>query len=301
MKFSKSVLLFVSVIALSGCGMFGQNTASSDTETFSQSESVSSETSSQSTESTSSESSDEAENESESSTEESSEDTSSEEASSDISQTPDDNSVSAIIEAIQADVASDYVDYIPTDIPLPEGITVFPTAYTSETGQGIKMDFYGTEEQVPYGDERLANGEFDDAKIASITIDNYDSAEAAAEQISQNNYAAIGGETVELGYGITGYMDAGAGQIHTSWNEGRWDFSTQAQNDGSDDGLTLASTVVQYLEENLLTAPEDYGMGRFSVSNPETNYLSFQKGDKVITIDGNTNPFELTDFATYIK
>lgn len=163
------------------------------------------------------------------------------------------------------------------------------------------MDFYGTEEQVPYGDERLANGEFDDAKIASITIDNYDSAEAAAEQISQNNYAAIGGETVELGYGITGYMDADTGQIHTSWNEGRWDFSTQAQNDGSDDGVTLASTVVQYLEENLLTAPEDYGMGRFSVSNPETNYLSFQKGDKVITIDGNTNPFELTDFATYIK
>lgn len=138
MKFSKSMLLFVSVIALSGCGMFGQNTASSDTETFSQSESVSSETSSQSTESTSSESSDEAENESESSTEESSEDTSLEGASSDISQTPDDNSVSAIIEAIQADVASDYVDYIPTDILLPEGITVFPTAYTSETGQGIK-------------------------------------------------------------------------------------------------------------------------------------------------------------------
>lgn len=283
------MLLFVSVIALSGCGMFGQDTASSDTETFSQSES------------TSSGSSDEAENESESSTEESSEDTSSEGASSDISQTPDDNSVSAIIEAIQADVASDYVDYIPTDIPLPEGITVFPTAYTSKTGQRIKIDFYGTKEQVPYGDERLANGEFDDTKIASITIDNYDSDEAAAEQISQNNYAAIGGETVELGYGITGYMDAGAGQIHTSWNEGRWDFSTQAQNDGSDDGLTLASTVVQYLEENLLTAPEDYGMGRFSVSNPETNYLSFQKGDKVITIDGNTNPFELTDFATYIK
>ncbi|MGH2101470.1 MULTISPECIES: hypothetical protein [Aerococcus] len=289
MKFSKSVLLFASVIVLSGCGMFGQDTASRDAEIFSQSES------------TSSGSSDEAENESESSTEESSEDTSSEKASSDISQTPDDNSVSAIIEAIQVDVASDYVDYIPTDIPLPEGITVFPTAYTSKTGQRIKMDFYGTEEQVPYGDERLANGEFDDAKIASITIDNYDSDEAAAEQISQNNYAEIGGEAIDLGYGITGYMDAGAGQIHTSWNEGHWDFSIQAQNDGSDDGLTLASTVVQYLEENLLTAPEDYGMGRFSVSNPETNYLSFQKGNKVITIDGNTNPFELTDFATYIK
>ena len=243
MKFSKSVLLFASVIVLSGCGLFGQDTASSDTETSSQSERFSSETSSQLTESTSSESSDEAENESESSTEESSENTSSEEASSDISQTPDDNSVSAIIEAIQADVASDYVDYIPTDIPLPEGITVFPTAYTSETGQGIKMDLYGTEEQVPYRDERLANGEFDDAKIASITIDNYDSAKASSEQILQNDYVEIGGETVDLSYGITGYMDAGAGQIHTSWNEGRWDFSTQAQNDGSDDGLTLASTI----------------------------------------------------------
>ena len=243
MKFSKSVLLFASAIVLSGCGLFGQDTASSVTETSSQSGRFSSETRSQSSESTSSEFSDEAENESESSTEESSEDNNSEEASSDESQAPDGNSVAAIIEAIQADVTSVYVDYIPTDIPLPEGITVFPTAYTSERGRGIKIDFYGTEEQVPYRDERLANGEFDDAKIASITIDNYDSAEAAAEQISQNNYAAIGGETVELGYGITGYMDAGAGQIHTSWNEGRWDFSTQAQNDGSDDGLTLASTI----------------------------------------------------------
>ncbi|MFJ8450847.1 hypothetical protein ACIQ9H_01385 [Aerococcus viridans] len=139
MKFSKSMLLFVSVIALSGCGMFGQNTASSDTETFSQSESVSSETSSQSTESTSSEYSDETENEIESSIEESSEDTNSEEASSDESQASDDNSVSATIEAIQADVASVYVDYIPTVIPLLEGITVFPTAYTSETGRGLKL------------------------------------------------------------------------------------------------------------------------------------------------------------------
>lgn len=243
MKFSKSVLLFASAIVLSGCGLFGQDTASSVTETSSQSERVSSETRSQSSESTSSEFSDEAENESESSTEESSEDTNSEEASSDESQAPDGNSVAAIIEAIQADVTSVYVDYIPTDIPLPEGITVFPTAYTSERGRGIKIDFYGTEEQVPYGDEHLANEEFDDAKIASITIDNYDSAEAASEQILQNNYVEIGGETVDLSYGITGYIDAGAGQIHTSWNEGRWDFSTQAQNDGSDDGLTLASTI----------------------------------------------------------
>lgn len=90
----------------------------------------------------------------------------------------------ATIEAIQADVASVYVDYIPTVIPLLEGITVFPTAYTSETGRGIKIDFCGTEEQVAYGDEHLTNEEFDDAKIASITIDNYDSAEAASEQIS---------------------------------------------------------------------------------------------------------------------
>lgn len=70
---------------------------------------------------------------------------------------------------------------------------------------------------MPYGDEHLANEEFEDTKIASITIDNYDSAEVASEQISQNNYVEIGGETINLSYGITSYIDAGAGQIHTSY------------------------------------------------------------------------------------
>lgn len=253
MKFSKSMLLFASVIALSGCGIFGQVNASSDIETSSQSESVSEETSSQSSETAMSESSE----------------------------------------------ASDYEAFIPTNIPLTEG--VFPTAYTSETDMGIQIDFYATTENVAYGDERLANGEFDDAKVASVTIDNYESNEAAAEQISQNNYAEIGGEEINMGYGITGYQDAGAGQISTGWNEGRWDFASQGPNDGKNQGLEIALGVVEYLENNLLPAPEDYGMGRFSVSNPESNQLACQKGNKVITIDGNTNPYKLLDMATYIQ
>ena len=300
MKFSKSMLLFASVIALSGCDIFGQDNASSDIETSSQSESVSEETSSQSSEtamsdsSEASEDSDSSENESSSSAEELSEAEGSEE-----SQTPDNNSVEDIIAAIHEDVASDYEAFIPTNIPLTEG--VFPTAYTSETDMGIQIDFYATTENVAYGDERLANGEFDDAKVVSVTIDNYESNEAAAEQISQNNYAEIGGEEINMGYGITGYQDAGAGQISTGWNEGRWDFASQGPNDGKNQGLEIALGVVEYLENNLLPAPEDYGMGRFSVSNPESNQLAFQKGNKVITIDGNTNPYKLLEMATYIQ
>lgn len=295
MKFSKSMLLFASVVALSGCGMFGQDTESSDTSTPSQSESVSSEVSA----------SESSEGSSEVSGEESSPETpeegSTDEESSESSEAPaqDDDPVATVLAAIQNDVAGDYVDYIPTDIPLAEG--TLPTAYTSETDMGIQIDFYATSEEVPYGDERLANGEFDDAKLASITIDNYDSNEAAAEQISYQNYEEIGGEPVDLGNGITGYMDAGAGKTHTSWNEGRWDFSVQSRNDGNNEGQDLAVEVVQYLEENLLTAPEEYGTGRFSVSSPESNALTFQKDNKVITIDGSTDPYTLLAFATYIQ
>lgn len=297
------MLLFASVIALSGCGLFGQDDTTSDAETSSQSESVEASTStSQSSESEGSESSeggDTSEDKSASSTEEPAEDNGSEASGSDESLTPAEQGVPEVIQAIHDDVASDYEAYIPTDIPLTEG--VFPTAYTSETGMGIQIDFYATTEVVPYGDERLANGDFDQSKIASITIDNYDNNEAAAEEISQINYAEVGGEEVNMGYGITGYQDAGAGQIHTSWNEGRWDFSSQGHNNGNNEGLDLALGIVEYLENNLLTAPEDYGMGRFSASNPESNYLSFQKGNKVITIDGNTDSYKLLEFATYIQ
>lgn len=298
MKFSKGLLLFTSVVALSGCGIFGQDIASSDTETSSQSDNVSEEASTgQTSESTITESGEDSEmsgDESTSSTYDTSDETSSE------SDSTDEQSVATVIQAIKDDVASDYVENIPTDMPITEG--TFPTAYTSETGMGIQIDFYATAEVVPYGDERLANGEFDDVKVATITIDKYDSNEAAAEQISQNIYEDIGGQPVDLGYNITGYQDAGAGQIHTSWNEGRWDIATQGRNDGGDDeGLDLAQNIVTYLEDYLLTSPEDYGMGRFSAANPETDYLAVQKGNKVITIDGNADPTTLLEFATYIQ
>ena len=59
-------------------------------------------------------------------------------------------------------------------------------------------------------------------------------------------------EETDLGYGITGYMDAGAGSVFLTWHEGRWSFSTRNHNDGngSEEMIALAKQIVVNLKVN---------------------------------------------------
>ena len=62
---------------------------------------------------------------------------------------------------------------------------------------------------------------------------------------------------MDLGYGVTGHMDAGAGSIFLIWNEGHWSFSTRNHNseEGSKEMIALAKQIVRKLESQMLPGP----------------------------------------------
>lgn len=295
MKLAKTMILFASVTALSGCGLFESNTQESSASEESQVESVSS---SAAETPVSNESSASQESEANASSSEGEAEAS--ETSSSETATSQEDQVAALLAEVKNDVADSYVALLPTGIPLLED--TYPTAYTSEEDGAIKVHFYQTVEPVAYGDSALEDGAYESDKIADVTIRHYASEAEAASQISQIDYQAQGGMPVDLGYDISGYQDGAAGHVNTSWNEGRWDFSVQAlNNSGEDTGVKMATEIVDYLEVNMLPAPQQYGMGRFSTEGLDGNFLSYQVGSSVITIDGGAEPLTILNFASYFE
>lgn len=175
-----------------------------------------------------------------------------------------------------------------TSLPilLPKTVTVKAgkhlTAKTSVSKTGYKVVFYETADKIAVNAAQLDT--VSKHVVARIQLKQYRSSSEAQAHIGYENYGTVGGQKVSLGYGIKGYQDAGAGQLYTAWNEGRWALATHTHTDKSEKGVTLAKRAVRYLEHNTLPAPERYGAIRLDAVG-RNDYVMLQRQQYVLKVD----------------
>lgn len=139
---------------------------------------------------------------------------------------------------------------------------------------------------------------------ATLKKETFSSNAQAAAQINHIDAQANKGlPTTDLGSGLTGYADRGAGNIHLLWNEGNWSLSVHAINIENQDPTPMAKKVVQLLNTYSLPAPNKYGQIQFDVNiNPgaRDQIIKWQEQNIVYTIEAH-NPTTAIKFAASIK
>lgn len=93
--------------------------------------------------------------------------------------------------------------------------------------------------------------------------------------------------TVNLGYGITGTLNSGAGQQMLQWNEGNWSFTVRASAVQGQNPTPTAKQIVSELENVYLPAPQNHGVGTFDIAT-NTYTLRWQKNNKVYSVSGSS-------------
>ncbi len=143
--------------------------------------------------------------------------------------------------------------------------------------------------QAASGQDFNANSLRDVTDYAVFTKKTYGSASEAQAEINYQTAAMTQGlPKVNLGYGIIGTIDSGAGQKYLHWNEGRWSLGVHAVAVNDEDPVPTARKVVELLERYYLPTPDKYGAGSFSVassSGQQAPTLKWQAGNSVYSLE----------------
>lgn len=202
--------------------------------------------------------------------------------SSHDSETEEEQSIEEVYNEIEAKITANF------EVKLPAMIEVSNDQYLSAVvdsdALSYEVTYYETNDEVDVNDARLTTQH--PLMVVKGTV--YDSQEEANEQVG---YQPIqkGMPEVDLGHGIIGYRDAGAGSVFTTWHEGRWSFIMRARNEEAEiaAGEQLAKDIVEKLEEKTLPPPHENGAGILSSGNHEdveTNRLAWQEGSIVYEV-----------------
>lgn len=120
----------------------------------------------------------------------------------------------------------------------------------------------------------------------------YASKAAAAQAIRHYDDSSTAGlPTVDLGHGLTGTIDAGAGQRYLTWKEGHWQLTVHAAAVNGEDPVPTARHIVELLEQFYLPAPDDRGTGTFEVSvgdGQRPQILTWMRGNVVYTMEAHS-------------
>lgn len=120
----------------------------------------------------------------------------------------------------------------------------------------------------------------------------YASKAAAAQAIRHYDDSSTAGlPTVDLGHGLTGTIDAGAGQRYLTWKEGHWQLTVHAAAVNGEDPVPTARHIVELLEQFYLPAPDDRGTGTFEVSvgdGQRPQVLTWMRGNVVYTMEAHS-------------
>lgn len=187
-----------------------------------------------------------------------------------------------VLDETKAQIASDF------EVKLPSQVDVSNGKYLSATIESdalyYEVVYFETDEPVAVNDASLRQ----QAPLMIVKGTVYDSEKEAHEQIG---YQPIqdGMPEVDLGHGITGYQDAGAGSSFITWHEGRWSLMMRSRNDetGNAAGEQLAKGIVEKLEKETLPPPHENGAGTFSSgdnNSVETNRLAWQEKNVVYEV-----------------
>ncbi|UQS87209.1 hypothetical protein MOO44_03355 [Nicoliella spurrieriana] len=122
-----------------------------------------------------------------------------------------------------------------------------------------------------------------------VSSKTYASREAAKNSVGYQSKASTSGlPTVNLGSGITGVKDAGAGQVFVSFNMGRWSLTVRGTEvNVSDTATPAAKQMVAYLQTHTLPVPDGYGHVSADIDSNETT-VKWQEGATVHKVSGST-------------
>lgn len=199
-----------------------------------------------------------------------------------------------IIEAVKTDLKTDLTKLLPSELPLEKG--KYLTATTKSDESNYEVVFYESVDPVAINQENLEDGQI----IARFYAQKYESVQEASEQVAFENFSELGGQTINLGYGITGYQDAGAGSMWTSWNEGRWAIAAHTHTSEGESGEKLAKEATEFLESHTLPIPKPNGFAHIDVYQLD-NRITWQKENIVYMIDEVKDPMIALEIATSIE
>lgn len=107
----------------------------------------------------------------------------------------------------------------------------------------LKLNAAAVKQEVPY---------------AQYQITHYTTAQQAQQKLPARLTLA-GLPTIDLGHGLKGYADHGAGQYYLSWQEGRWQLTIHAVAIENQDPVPLAKQLVAYFTQHALPIPDKHG------------------------------------------
>lgn len=197
----------------------------------------------------------------------------------------EEHSQESLLNEVKDMIQVDFEVQLPSSLPIEEGH--FLSAIATSDHMSYEVAFFEVNEPIAINDEKLKNEE----ERWVVKGKKYESSSEANEEVG---YQPIqdGMPEIDLGHGITGYEDAGAGSVFITWHEGRWSFTMRSQNqeEGIEKGERLAAKIVDKLEEQLLPVPHQNGAGIFSSTENEnhaSNRMSWQEEQVVYEVYGN--------------
>ena len=185
---------------------------------------------------------------------------------------------------------------LPTNVPVSKGY--YLTAQTKKTKNGEVITYYEAKKKL--GVNANALSKTPKKVIAKLQIKNYNTSSKAKDEVGYTKFTKQSGQKQKLTAQIQAYQDAGAGQLYTSWNEGRWALTTHSYTSEQDQGVALAKTTVAYLDKKSLPVPKQYGAIQLDAVG-KNHRLVLQRDQQIIQISSVQKPMTLLQIATSMK
>lgn len=168
---------------------------------------------------------------------------------------------------------------LPANVPIQSGTVL--NAATDGNSENLSILYYQQKQQLVLDDRSLN----DSQPRAGYKKTIYPDAAAAKSAINVTQETS-GGQTVDLGHGLTGVMQGAAGSSYLTWQEGNWTLTVRASNVQGQDPIPEAKKVVEYLEQAFLPAPKDTGkiMIDMNASGYQKNTVMWQASNVVYTV-----------------
>lgn len=116
----------------------------------------------------------------------------------------------------------------------------------------------------------------------------YVSTEAAVTAV--NHHAQETGlPVIDLGSGVHGTIDRGAGQAYLTWQAGRWSVTVHASPVMGQDPVAMSKQLVALFNQYSLPIPSQVGAANFDVTDNGLNQtITWQEGDILYTISAHS-------------
>ncbi len=167
---------------------------------------------------------------------------------------------------------------MPSEIPRKDG-SYLNIASTSDS-ENLSILYYEMDHPLIMNHKELNQAQ----PAASFKKTTYQTAGRAKDAV--NYIYDDGGQEVDLGHNIKGYVDGAAGSSYLSWKEGNWSLTVRASNVMGQDPVPTAKEVVEYLEKAFLPVPKSVGQITIDLaaSGYEAVSVVWQKEQVVYTV-----------------